>query len=139
MAETARDAKVLIVDDEPFIVETVRFVLEKAGYACLAASDGEEAVRIARAENPGLILLDIMIPRLNGFQVCRLLKFDERCRRIPIVMLTARTQERDRLLGKETGADEYVTKPFELTELLRVIARHLPPPGAGVAAEDGEA
>jgi DNA-binding response OmpR family regulator len=134
MVETARGASILIVDDEPFIVETVRFALEQAGYACLAAFDGEEALRIARAENPGLILLDIMLPKLNGFQVCRLLKFDERYRHIPIVMLTARTQERDRLLGREIGADGYVTKPFDLPELLRVIARHLPPPAAGVAA-----
>ena len=126
MTETARAGRVLIVDDEPFIVETVRFALEKAGYECLVAYDGEEAIRSARAENPGLILLDIMLPKLNGFQVCRLLKFDERYRHIPIVMLTARSQARDRLLGMETGADEYLTKPFDLTELIRVIGLHLP-------------
>ncbi len=136
MAENARAAVVLIVDDEPFIVETVRFALEQAGYACLLAYDGEEAMRIARAQNPGLILLDIMLPKLNGFQICRLLKFDEKYRHIPIVMLTARAQERDRLLGTETGADAYVTKPFEIPELLRVIERHLPPPAA--ASENRE-
>ena len=134
MAEIERGASVLIVDDEPSIVETVRFALEKAGYACLVAYDGEEAMRIVRTQNPGLILLDIMLPKLNGFQICRLLKFDELYRHIPIVMLTARTQERDRLLGKETGADAYITKPFDLPELLRVIARYLPPPAAGPAA-----
>lgn len=134
MAETAHDPSVLVIDDEPFIVETVRFALEKAGYACLVAFDGEEALRIVRERNPGLILLDIMLPKLNGFQICRLLKFDERYRHIPIVMLTARAQERDRLLGTETGADAYVTKPFELPELLRVIARFLPPPVAEGAA-----
>jgi DNA-binding response OmpR family regulator len=131
MVEAAQGASILIVDDEPFIVETLRFALETAGYACTVAADGEEALRLIRAAPPGLILLDIMIPKLNGFQICRLLKFDERCRRIPIVMLTARSQERDRLLGKETGADEYVTKPFELPELLALVARYLPPPGAG--------
>lgn len=125
MTEAAPAGRVLIVDDEPFIVETVRFALEQAGYECLVAADGEEAMRIARSEAPGLILLDIMLPKLNGFQVCRLLKFDERYRHIPIVMLTARTQARDRLLGLETGADEYLTKPFELPELIRVIGRHL--------------
>ena len=130
MADAARGTKVLIVDDEPFIVETVRFALEQAGYGCLVAYDGEEAMRIAREENPGLILLDIMLPKLNGFQICRLLKFDECYRHIPIVMLTARTQARDRLLGTEIGADEYVTKPFELPELLRVVGRHLPAPAA---------
>lgn len=134
MTETARGISVLIVDDEPSIVETVRFALEKAGYTALVAFDGEEAMRIVRAEKPRLILLDVMLPKLNGFQICRLLKFDELYRHIPIVMLTARTQERDRLLGKETGADAYVTKPFELPELLRVIARYLPSPAAGPAA-----
>jgi DNA-binding response OmpR family regulator len=136
MIGPSRGAKVLIVDDEPFIVETVRFALEQAGYGCLVAFDGEEAIRIARSENPSLILLDIMLPRLNGFQICRLLKFDERYRHIPIIMLTARTQARDRLLGKETGADEYVVKPFDLPDLLAVVARHVPPPPPGAAAAD---
>lgn len=126
MGETARGTKILIVDDEPFIVETVRFALEKAGYEILVAYDGEEALRVAREVSPGLIVLDVMLPKLNGFQVCRLLKFDERYRQIPIVMLTARAQERDRLLGKETGADAYLSKPFEIPELLRVIAGFLP-------------
>ncbi len=129
MSEPTGSRKVLVVDDEPFIVETVRFALEKAGYECLVAYDGEEAIRIARNESPGLILLDIMLPKLNGFQVCRLLKFDKRYQHIPIVMLTARTQARDRLLGRETGADEYVTKPFELPDLVRVVARYLPAAG----------
>lgn len=131
MVETARGAGVLIVDDEPSIVETVRFALEQAGYTCFVAYDGEEAMQVIRTENPALILLDIMLPKLNGFQVCRLLKFDERYRQIPVIMLTARAQERDRLLGKETGADAYVTKPFDLPELLRVVERYLPPPAAG--------
>jgi len=134
MAEIVRGSSILIVDDEPFIVETVRFALERAGYTCLVAFDGEEAMRILRTQKPGLILLDIMLPKLNGFQICRLLKFDELYRHIPIVMLTARAQERDRLLGKEIGADAYITKPFELSELLRVIERHLPSPAAGGVA-----
>ena len=128
MTETGPGGRILIVDDEPFIVETLRFALEKAGYGCLVAYDGEEAMSIARSERPDLILLDIMLPKLNGFQICRLLKSDEAYRAIPIIMLTARTQARDRLLGKEIGADEYITKPFELPDLLRVIARYLPPP-----------
>jgi DNA-binding response OmpR family regulator len=127
MAGAAQTNKILIIDDEPFIVETLRFALEKAGYAVLVAYDGEEGLRITRSEIPDLILLDIMLPKLNGFQICRLLKSDERYRSIPIIMLTARTQERDRLLGKEIGSDEYITKPFELPDLLRVIARYVPP------------
>jgi len=130
MVEIAHGAGILIVDDEPSIVETIRFALEKAGYSCFVAYDGEEAIRVVRAQNPGLILLDIMLPKLNGFQICRLLKFDERYRHIPIIMLSARAQERDRLLGKETGANEYVTKPFDIPELLRVIERYLPPPAS---------
>jgi len=126
MGEAERGRKILIVDDEPFIVETLRFALEKAGYGCLVAYDGENAIKLARAEHPDLILLDIMLPKLNGFQICRLLKFDARYRDIPIIMLTARAQERDRLLGRETGADEYVTKPFELDDLLAAISRYLP-------------
>lgn len=137
MVETAHRPDVLIVDDEPFIVETVRFALEAAGYPCRVAYDGEAAVRLVHEAPPGLILLDLMLPKLNGFQICRLLKFDERYRQIPIVMLTARAQERDRLLAKETGADAYVVKPFEFEELLRVIARYLPPPAAGAAARGG--
>jgi two-component system alkaline phosphatase synthesis response regulator PhoP len=120
-----RDAKVLIADDEPFIVETVRFALEQAGYDCLVAYDGEEALRIARTAAPGLILLDVMLPKLNGFQICRLLKFDEQFRHIPIIMLTARAQARDRLLGKEIGADEYLTKPFELPALIQAVGKYL--------------
>jgi len=127
MSEPLRGTRILIVDDEPFIVETVRFALERAGYTCLTADNGEDALKIAREENPGLILLDIMLPKLNGYQICRLLKFDERYRHIPIVMLTARAQARDRLLGKEIGADEYVTKPFELPALLQLVARYVPP------------
>lgn len=128
MSEAAPGKKILVVDDEPFIVETLRFALEHAGYSCLLAYDGEDGIRMAREENPDLILLDIMLPKLNGFQICRLLKFDERYRHIPIIMLSARAQARDRLIGKEIGADEYVTKPFDLPALLQVIARYLPAP-----------
>lgn len=130
MSGAARGARILIVEDEPFIVETLRFALENAGYECLVAENGEDAIGLAREGNPGLILLDIMLPKLNGFQVCRLLKFDERYRHIPIIVLSARAQARDRLIGKEIGADEYVTKPFDLPALLEMIARYLPPPAA---------
>ncbi|MHB8836174.1 MAG: response regulator transcription factor [Candidatus Methylomirabilia bacterium] len=124
-----RKKKVLIVDDEVFIVETVKFALEHAGYECVAAYDGIEAVRLTREAGPDLILLDIMLPKLNGFKVCRLLKFDERFKHIPVIMMTARTQEKDRTLGKETGADEYMTKPFEIDEMLRLVKKHLAPAG----------
>ena len=121
----AEKKKILIVDDEPFIVETVKFSLEQAGYECLTAYDGIEAVKVTRGQMPDLILLDIMLPKMNGYKVCRLLKFDENFKHIPIIMLTARTQEKDRAIGMETGADEYMTKPFEMDDLIGMVERYL--------------
>jgi len=117
--------RVLIVDDEKDIVETIKFRLEFEGFECLVAYEGEEALLKARRENPDLILLDIMLPKINGYKVCRLLKFDESYKHIPIIMLTAKTQETDKLTGKETGADEYVCKPFVMDELVKMITKYL--------------
>jgi two-component system, OmpR family, alkaline phosphatase synthesis response regulator PhoP len=117
--------KVLIVDDEPDIVETIQFMLESEGFECLTAYDGEDALLKARVENPDLILLDIMLPRMDGYKVCRLLKFDEKYKDIPIIMLTAKAQDADKLMGKETGADEYVCKPFVMDELVKMIRDRL--------------
>jgi len=117
--------KILMVDDEVDLVETVRFPLEMEGYQVLVSYNGEDALNQARKENPDLIILDIMLPKLDGYKVCRLLKFDERYRHIPIIMLTAKTQEKDKFLGKETGADEYITKPFEINELLEKVKNYL--------------
>lgn len=125
--------KILIVDDEAFIAETVKFALEHAGYECLVAADGIEAVKMTREHNPDLILLDIMLPKLNGFKVCRLLKFDEKFKHIAIIMMTARTQEKDRALGMETGADDYMTKPFEMETMLELVRRHLATRGDAAA------
>ncbi len=113
--------KILLVDDEVDLVETVRFPLEMQGFTVLVSQDGEDALKKAREEKPDLILLDLMLPKLDGYKVCRLLKFDERYKHIPILMLTARTQEKDKTLGKETGADEYITKPFEMNELMEKV------------------
>jgi len=117
--------KVLIVDDEPDIVETIKFNLEHEGMECIEASDGEEALLKARKETPDLILLDIMLPKMHGYKVARFLKFDESYKHIPIIMLTAKTQEKDIELGMETGADEYVTKPFDMDMLVALINKHL--------------
>ena len=106
--------KILVVDDEVDLVETVRFPLEMEGFDVLVSYNGEDALNQARKENPDLIILDLMLPKLDGYKVCRLLKFDERYKHIPILMLTAKTQEKDKTLGMETGADEYITKPFEM-------------------------
>ncbi len=118
-------AKILIVDDEPDLVETIRFALELEGYKVLVAVNGEEGLNTARQEKPDLILLDLMLPKLDGYKVCRLLKFDERYKSIPILMLTAKTQDKDRILGKETGANEYLTKPFDMDELMAKIKSYL--------------
>ena len=117
--------KILVVDDEVDLVETVRFPLEMEGYHVLVSYNGEDALNQARKENPDLILLDLMLPKLDGYKVCRLLKFDERYKHIPIFMLTAKTQEKDKVLGMETGADEYITKPFEIDYLMEKVKEYL--------------
>ncbi len=117
--------RILIADDEEDIVTSLQFTLEKEGYECLTASDGQEALDKAKGEKLDLIILDIMMPKINGYKVSRLLKFDVKYRGIPIIMLTARAQEKDKNIGKETGADEYVTKPFEMEDLVQLVAKHL--------------
>jgi two-component system alkaline phosphatase synthesis response regulator PhoP len=117
--------RILVVDDEVDLVETVRFSLELEGYEVLVAYNGEEALNQARKENPDLILLDLMLPKLDGYKVCRLLKFDERYKHIPILMLTAKIQEKDKITGMETGANEYITKPFDMDELMKKVKGYL--------------
>jgi two-component system, OmpR family, alkaline phosphatase synthesis response regulator PhoP len=117
--------KILVVDDEVDLVKTIQFSLELEGYKVLVSYNGEDALTQARKENPDLILLDIMLPKLDGYKVCRLLKFDEQYKHTPILMMTAKTQEKDKLMGKETGADEYITKPFDIDELLGKVKAYL--------------
>jgi len=108
-------ARILIVDDEPPIVEMLAYNLERANYRVSVAMDGEEALARARQEQPDLIILDLMLPRLDGLEVCRALR---RERDVPIIMLTARDSEVDRVVGLELGADDYVVKPFSVRELV---------------------
>ena len=110
--------RVLIVDDEHDIVETIKFVLEAQGYKCLCAFDGESGLKMAKDNIPDLIILDVMMPNINGFKISRLLKFDAKYKNIPIIMLTARSQKEDKMIGEETGADIYMTKPFDIEELV---------------------
>ncbi|HBG48651.1 MAG TPA: two-component system response regulator [Cyanobacteria bacterium UBA9971] len=117
--------KILIVDDEPDIVETLKFLIESEGFESIIAMDGEEALRKAKEENPDIMILDVMLPKINGYKVCRLLKFDNKYKHIPILMVTARSQEEDKVIGEETGADEYITKPFDINELLQKIHLYL--------------
>jgi DNA-binding response OmpR family regulator len=117
--------RVLIVDDEPDIVESVKFSLELENIECLEAYDGEEALLKAKSERPDLIILDIMLPKINGYKIARLLKFDQKYKNIPRIMLTARTQEKDVKLGEETGADKYITKPFDMDLLVNAVKEYL--------------
>ena len=109
-------SKVLIVEDEQAIVEILNFNLQKEGYETAQALDGLEGLNAARELDPDLILLDVMLPGMNGFDICRTLR--EEGRTVPILMLTAREEEADKVLGLETGADDYITKPFSMRELL---------------------
>lgn len=120
-----KSKKILVVDDEVDLVKTLCFSLETEGYTVLASYNGEDALNLARKESPDLVLLDIMLPKLDGYKVCRLLKFDERYKHIPILILSAKTQEKDKIIGMETGADEYITKPFDMDELIGKIKGYL--------------
>jgi len=110
--------KILLVDDEVGLVEMVKMRLEASGYNIICAYDGQEALEKAKKEKPDLIILDLMLPKMDGYKVCGLLKSDSRYSKIPIIMFTARIQEEDLVLGKELGADGYITKPFEPKILL---------------------
>ncbi len=112
------EPKILVVDDEKSIVEAVRYSLERAGFRVAAVSDGEEALERCRAEAPDLMILDLMLPGLDGLEVCRILRGDNATRGIPIIMLTVKGQETDKIVGLELGADDYMTKPFSPRELV---------------------
>ncbi|MDO8615181.1 MAG: response regulator transcription factor [Dehalococcoidia bacterium] len=106
---------ILVVDDEPTLAATVRYNLEQGGYRVITAADGESGLSLARSERPDTIVLDLMLPGLDGLDVCRILRRESS---VPILMLTARGEETDRVVGLELGADDYLTKPFSMRELL---------------------
>ena len=110
--------KILVVDDEPDAIELIEFNLKQAGYDVVTAADGAAALKKARATQPDLVILDIMLPEIDGFEVCKLLRRDPATAAIPILMLTARAAEIDRVLGLELGGDDYVSKPFSPRELV---------------------
>lgn len=117
--------KILVVDDEPDAVELIEFNLKAAGYDVVRANDGEEALKKARMTLPDLIILDLMLPEVDGMEVCKLLRRDQKTSAIPVVMVTAKAAEIDRVLGLELGADDYVTKPFSPRELVLRVKRLL--------------
>ncbi|MGI5839828.1 MAG: response regulator [bacterium] len=107
--------RILVVDDEPALVKALKFNLEKEGFTVITAADGKEALIKAETEDPSLVILDVMLPEVDGFEVCRRLR---RVSAVPIIMLTAKGEEIDRVVGLEIGADDYLTKPFSLRELI---------------------
>ena len=117
--------KILIADDRYEVVELVKATLEGEDYQVIDASDGREALEKTREDKPDLILLDVMLPKIHGYKIARLLKFDLEYKNIPIIMLTARAQESDINIGEEVGADEYVTKPFDMDILIALVKKYL--------------
>ena len=125
-----RKPTVLVAEDEGALITLLRYNLEREGYRVLEAQDGEEALLVASEEKPDLVLLDWMLPQLSGIEVCRRLRGRQETRNVPIIMLTARGEEGDRIRGLDTGADDYMTKPFAMTELLarlRAVLRRIRP------------
>ncbi len=114
---------VLVVEDEKNIVDILRFNLQRSGYQVLEAYDGEDGLRQAVTANPDLILLDVMLPKMNGFDVCRDLR--GRGSNVPVIILTAREEETDKVLGLEIGADDYITKPFSMRELIARVGANI--------------
>jgi len=117
--------KVLVVDDDPLVVKILRGPLLKAGYDVDVASQGLEALEKVKERRPDLIILDILMPLLDGFKVARFLKFDKRFKDIPIIVLTSRATEGERKIGKQVGADEFLYKPFRIPQVMDVVQRYL--------------
>ena len=128
------DEKILVVDDEKNIVDIIAFNLKKEGYRVMTAANGEEAVFLALNENPDLILLDVMMPKMDGYEACKRIREKTNT---PIIMLTARAEEVDKVLGLELGADDYVTKPFGVRELMARVKANLRRKAAPAAAVQG--
>ena len=116
-----RDKKILIADDEPDILEIVGYNLSQEGYQILTASNGKEAVAIAKRELPHLIIMDVMMPGCGGIEACRRLKQDVRTKSIPVILLTARSSREDRAAGEAAGAAEYITKPFSPQKVVDLV------------------
>ena len=127
-SEVLPDNVILVVEDDLDTADSLKLKLESRGYNVLSIYDGLQALEAARKVKPALIILDIMVPGLTGYHVCRLLKFDERYRKIPIIMLTGKVDRESREAGTKAGADIYMTKPFELDDLLGEVEKFV---GAG--------
>jgi len=122
--------RILIVDDEPNIVTSLEYLMKREGFSVEIAGDGEAGLKAARERRPDLVLLDIMLPKMNGFEVCEKLRADPGCRGMKIVMLTAKGRQVDNSRGMAAGADLYVTKPFSTRDLVAQVKQLLVPPAA---------
>ncbi len=120
------EKRILIADDDPVILRLIQVNLELEGYEVITANNGQEAVDTATAEMPDLVILDIMMPRLDGYQACQQLKGSDATKDIPVIFLSAKAQQGDIDKGESYGVAAYLTKPFDPTELLEVVERHLP-------------
>ena len=116
-------SRVLIVEDEPHIIESLSFVLGREGFLVSTALDGEAAVEVLRRDPPDLVILDVMLPRLNGFEVLKLAKADPALKAIPVIVLTAKGQQQDRRLAEEIGSDGFMTKPFSNRDVIDNVRR----------------
>ena len=125
MPDQPKPRVILLVEDDPPLAEIMRWTLAKDGFEVLLAGDGMAALALARERRPDLILSDVMLPKMDGFKLCRLVKFDAELKHIPFVFLTARTQDKDRETAKLAGADEYVTKPIPNQEIVKLVRKHL--------------
>jgi len=122
--EAAR-RRILITEDDPALAEMLRWLFSKEGFEVLHAIDGISALALARQERPDLILSDVMLPKMDGFKFCRLVKFDADLKRIPFIFLTARTQDKDRETAMQAGADAYLTKPMQNQALIAEVRKRL--------------
>jgi two-component system, OmpR family, alkaline phosphatase synthesis response regulator PhoP len=133
---------ILVIDDEKDLTELVSYNLKKEGFVVRCARDGESGLAAAAGDRPDLVIVDLMLPGIDGFEVCRRLRSDSKTAGVPIIMLTAKSEESDRIVGLELGADDYVTKPFSPRELAArikaVLRRASPQPAASKAIRRGE-
>lgn len=136
-AKTENQKTVLIVEDEKNIVDILRFNLQREGYRTLEAYDGADGLEKARTENPDILLLDVMLPKMIGFDVCRALR--EEGNNVPVIILTAREEEADKVLGLEIGADDYITKPFSMRELIARVKANIRRTNMNAAGNAGAA
>ena len=123
--QAAFSKKILVIDDDPGITKMISERLKANGYGVLTSTDASEGLEMAFTEAPDLIILDVMMPIINGYNFCRLLKAEKKLKNIPVLMVTGRTEEADKEIGKEVGADAYITKPFEMGDLLGQIKSFL--------------